>query len=406
MNILAISSFLPYPLYSGGHIRLYNLLKILSKKHAINLICEKRNYQTNKDEDEVRKVCSELFTVDRRPQWSMSNILKTGFSLDPFLIVGHTNKDMKIIIKKQLMSKKFDLIHVETSYVFQNLPKTKIPTVLVEHNIEYLVYKKYADKMPFFLRPLLYIDVLKLKLKEKRFWKKANCLVAVSEKEKELMSLNNVFVVPNGVDVDKFKIKPFDKTQGKNEKLKMNDEIRILFIGDFRWIQNRDAAVFLIKEIWSKLSSKFKIQSSNLNVKLWIVGKNIPSSIKNLTNDESIIFDENAPEKTEEIYQRSFVLVAPIRVGGGTQYKILEAMSSGIPVVTTTLGIEGLKVFDKKEVIVADSADSFVQAIIELVENEGLRKELIKNARKMVVENYDWKIIAQKLEEVYKSVIT
>ena len=98
MNILIVSSYLPYPLYSGGNVRLYNLLKELSKKHSITLICEKRPTQTQEDVTEVEKICEKVITVDRKKQWSLQNILKSGISSQPFLILGHTLPKMKEVM--------------------------------------------------------------------------------------------------------------------------------------------------------------------------------------------------------------------------------------------------------------------------------------------------------------------
>lgn len=402
MKILVVSSYLPYPLFSGGQVRLFNILKNLSRSHEITLICEKRTYQTEKDVEEVKKICKKVITVQRKKQWSLSNILKTGFSAKSFLITGHTSSDMKKLIEKELKEKDYDLIHVETSYVLQNLPKTSIPIVLVEHNVEYMVYKKYADKAPLIIKPLLYFDVLKLKKQEETFWKKATKLIAVSETEKEIMKTclppvcrqdragreQDVMVVPNGVDTDRFSI---------DEKLKENNkkELTVLFIGDFKWMQNRDSAEFILTKIWPKIDPK-------LNAKLIIVGKHIPDNIKALKK-ENVLFDENALD-TVKVYRQADILLAPIRIGGGTSFKILEAMASGVCVITTDLGAQGLSVVSGKHVLVGNTEEEIVSKLELLLTNEELRKKLIISARKFVEEKYDWKKIVNVLESVYKSV--
>lgn len=393
-----VSSYLPYPLYSGGNIRLYNLLKFLSKDHKITLVCEKRPFQSDEDVKEVEKICHKVITVERKKQWSAKNIVMTGFSLNPFLITGHTNKRMTKIIAEEIAKEKYDLIHVETFYVMQNLPVTSIPVVLVEHNIEYLVYKRFADKAKFFVRPLLYADVLKLKKKEEYFWERANKLIAVSNAEKDLMSRKDTEVVPNGVDLGKFEF------QVPESKFK-NEEKRILFIGDFRWIQNQDCATFIIKEIWPKILSNSKFRASNINLKLWIVGKNMSRSIKSLTDDNSVIFDDENQMETEEIYRRSFLLLAPIRVGGGTSYKILEAMASGTAVVTTNLGMTGLEIRNNKEVLSAETPGKLAGAVEDFLTDKNLYGRIAKNAREFVEDNYDWNKIARILEKVYASVL-
>ncbi len=131
MKILMVSSYLPFPLLSGGNIRLYNLLKLLSKKHKITLICERRPNQTEADVKEVEKICEKVITVERKKQWSIKNIVKTGFSLNPFIITGHQSKEMTRAIKNELEKENFDLIHVETFYVMGTLTRKSTPVLLL-----------------------------------------------------------------------------------------------------------------------------------------------------------------------------------------------------------------------------------------------------------------------------------
>ncbi len=388
MKILLVSSYLPYPLYDGGRIRLYNLLKFLKEKHEITLICEKRQNQSSEDIANVEKVCEKVITVERKNQWSAINIAKTALTPNPFLITGHTNKNMKNLIERELNSEKYDLIHVETFYVMQNLPKTNLPVVLVDHNIEYKVYQKYADKANFAIRPLLKIDVAKMKKIEQSYWRRADALIAVSPQEQEEMG-QQTLLVPNGVDTQRFSLKKNDKS--KKEKT-------VLFIGNFKWLQNRDSITYIIKNIWPNVISKYP------QAKLWVVGKNIPDSIKKLDN-QSIFFDENATNRTEEIFQSADILLAPIRVGGGTNLKILESMSCGTPVITNKLGNEGIRAKDKSELLICDKPDEYVSAIISLLNDFYSYEKISRNARDFVVKNHDWKSISIELDKIYSSVI-
>jgi polysaccharide biosynthesis protein PslH len=398
MNILIVSSYLPYPLFSGGHIRLYNLIKELRGRHEITLICEKRSYQKEKDINEVKKFCRKVITVDRKKQWSLKNIIRTGFSFYSFLVTGHTSIEMRKKVKKEISENQFDLIHAETSYIMQNIPKTDLPIVLVEHNIEYLFYKRYVQNSSLFLKPFLYLDVLKLKRWEEGMWKRANKLVAVSEVERKTMLKirKDVEIVSNGVDTNKFIAK-------SDERRATSDEQKILFIGDFKWIQNKDSVEFIIKEIWSKVQSELLFAMNKDALKLWIVGKKIPDSIRNLTKDKSVIFDENAPKETQKIFADSVMLLSPIRIGAGTSYKILESMASGVPVITTRLG-NAIQAKEEEEIAIAQNADEFVAKIKRLLNDKNFYNKISENGRKLVEKKYNWKKIASDLNSVYGSV--
>lgn len=307
----------------------------------------------------------------------------------------------------------FGLIHVETYYVMQNLPKTDIPIVLVEHNIEYQVYERFMSRAPLFARAFLKIDVNKIRKEEEAFWKKANSLVAVSREDQEVMSKagSTSQLVPNGVNTGVFtylqKVPSSSDTSGLENK-------KILFIGDFKWIQNQDTVKFILKEIWPKIKEKglgirdpsaSSGQGQDLNIKLWIVGRTIPHSVRSLTRDPDVIFDEaSSTLATEKIFHQAAVLLAPIRVGGGTSYKILESMSTGTPVVTMQMSADAISAKDGQDLMVGQNADGLASKTISLLSDEKLYRTISRNGRLLIEKNYTWKEIGMRLEEVYKKV--
>lgn len=394
MNILVVSSYLPYPLHSGGNIRLYNLLRLLSKKHTITLICETRSHQTRQDIGEVEKICKQVITVPRKKQWSIKNIAQTGVSRNAFLINGHTNLAMKDMITSIIYTQDIDLIHVETSYVLQNIPATKIPIILVEHNIEYLVYQRYLEKAPAFLRPILKIDIIKLKKFEEQAWKRVTYVAAVSPQEKNIIEkiTPQVTVIPNGVNLETFSFKPITSF------LKTDGEKRVLFIGDFKWLQNKDSVHWILKNIWPLIKNQF----ADDNIKFWIVGKHIPESIKSI-KDPDVIVEEDAPSASD-VFQQAYILLATIRVGGGTSYKILESMASGTPVITTSLGLEGIMAEKNKDVFVADQPLEILTTIDKFLHDKKLYSATAVNAREKIEQNYSWEMIAKDLDSLYRKV--
>lgn len=394
MKILLVSSYLPFPLFDGGTIRLYNLIKLLKKDHEVTIVCEKRLRQTVSDVKEVEKICHKVIVIPRKKQWSLQNIVKTGISKNSFLITGHTLPQMKEAIDHELKSTNFDLIHIETFYVSQNLPPTDLPVVLVEHNIEYLVYQKFMKRAPILLRPFLKIDIQKLKNLEERAWQQATQVVTVSDLERKVVEKSgvNAKTVYNGVDLQAFPFK--DLVKAAETPIK-----QFLFIGSYKWLQNRDSARFVLQEIWPKIKMQAKEK-----VVLRIVGRDMPTDIKNW-QDESVIIEENSSRKTAEIFSKSFVLLAPIRIGGGSQYKILESMAVGTPTITTPLGLSGLDVREGRDILVGNSASELAKESLKLLDDPKLYKELAHNGRAQIEKKYDWTAIAKNLEDVYKSVV-
>jgi len=393
MKILLVSSYLPYPLLSGGQVRLYNLLKELSKDHEITLICEKRKNQSSEDIKEVEKICTKVITVNRRKQWSAGNLLQSLVSSHSFLTIGHTVPRMREEIERQLKSSHFDLIHAETFYITQNIPDTTIPVVLIEHNIEYQVYERFAAKANLLYRPALLYDIYKMKKEEENSWRKAAAIGAVSLEDRKIIQTINpqVSLVRNGVNPAQFIRKDPSGVISQNPK-------KILYIGDFSWIQNRDTLSWIIKEIWPKIKSAQTV--------LWVVGREIPQTLKNLTSDPDIIFDEkSASRPAEQIFKEAFLLLAPIRVGGGTSYKILESMAVGTPVVMTPLSANALLAKDFHDALVGDTAEEISKKTLDLLNDHALYKKINQNSRLLIEKNYTWKAITEKLNLLYSEVL-
>ncbi len=390
MRVLMLTPYLPYPLLTGGQTRSYNLIKRLSALgHEITLFCLIKDNSERKYVGELEKFCKEVkvFSRSQHP-WTIANILRTGFSLYPFLVIRNWAKGERKLIEEKLRKDKFDLIHAETFYVMPHIPKTDIPILLVEQTIEYMVYKHFADEYKIApIKPLLYFDVAKMKFWELRYWNRANRVVAMSDDDKQSM-LNqlpnlNVDIVPNGVDIDYFGVKVCEKSKTPI----------ILYLGNFTWLQNREAVKMLVKKVWPKIRQRVP------SVLLWIVGKNAKDFFAKLSSDE--VWVEEVDD-VRSAYQKATILVAPIYGGGGTRYKNLEAFASGLPVVTTSIGIRGIDADAGEDVIIKDSPDDIADAAVNLLQDKALYKNIAENARIMVSKKYDWDPIAKKLSKIYE----
>lgn len=393
MKILMLTPYLPYPPQSGGQTRSYNLIKKLSEHHEISLFSLVKDDSEKKNVKELKKYCKKVRVFNRsKSPWTLRNVLLTGFSQYPFLVIRNLVTEEKRAIREELRKEKYDLIHAECFYVMPHIPKTKIPILMVEQTIEYSVYKHFVeDQAPFWVRPLLWLDVFKLKHWETTIWKSADRVVAMSDSDKKAMIKLvpglNIEVVPNGVDIEYYsKARKVDLTNPK-----------VLYVGNFKWLQNVEAVEFLLDKVWPKIKMAIP------NLKLWIVGMNITEKIK-----EKAVGDIEITEAMPDIrdaYLNATVLVTPIKGPGGTRLKILEAMASGMPIATTSVGAEGLEVSNGKHVLISDNMDQLAELAVKIIKDKQLAQRLGENARKFVIKKYSWQISADTLDRIYKETV-
>jgi len=201
-----------------------------------------------------------------------------------------------------------------------------------------------------------------------------------------LSGRKDVEIVPNGVDFNYF-----------SQKIASKSKIPLLLFGaaDFHWIQNREGAEILLKDIWPKIKRKIK------NVRLWIVGKIAPQVLKEFVNEEGVVIEEI--DDSRKAYQHSWILVAPMRSGGGSRTKFFEAMASGLPIVTTTKGAEGIK-FKNGQGIIIEKEEKIARVVGDLILNPERLKEIGMKGKKLVKEKYDWDKSAQKLSYLYEKI--
>lgn len=390
MKILMLTPYLPYPLWSGGQIRTYNLLKNLSQKHEISLFSFIRRGNEEKYIPELRKYCSDVKIFLKRPPWSLTSLTLSALTFYPLVVCMYLNSKVKQEIAAATIRKHFDLIHAETFYVMPNIPESNIPIILAEQTIEYLVYQHYMELVRFFPKKLLMNwDVVKIHFWEKRFWQKSSRVVAMSNADKKIMQKVvpnlKVDLVPNGVDTAFFLPQKRDRETSNKT---------VLFVGNFKWLQNREAVSILVHEIWPKIREKLP------KAKLWIVGRFPPKGVLNLSS-ESISVSPDIDD-IREAYCKSDVLLAPIYGPGGTRYKILESMAMGLPVVTTKIGIEGLGVCHECQALIGETAKDLARETVRVLTDYTLYQKLAQNGRRLVEEKFNWRMIAATLDQIYE----
>jgi len=397
MKILMLTPYLPYPPSSGGQVRSYNLIKNLASKHEITLFSLIKNEKEKSYIVELEKYCHKVRVFNRPSKpWTLKNILRTGFSLYPFLVIRNLSEEEKRAVVEELNTEKYDLIHAETFYVMPHIPETKVPILLVDQTIEFQVYQHYVkNNKNFFLKPFLYLDVFKIKYWELAFWQKADMVVAVSDSDKVKMIkfVDNlkVRVVPNGAGEDLMNV--WMKKEPQRIPI-------VFFQANFSWLQNIEAASTLVEKIFPLIKEKISV------VQCWIVGQSAKEKVGGLGKKDIKVIDlENSDIKgVIDAYKKATVFVAPLEGPGGTRLKILGAMAAGVPIVTSQIGIEGIEAVNNQEVLVGRNWREMAEKTISLLKNKKVYDQLALNARKLVEEKYSYKSIADLLSRFYLEV--
>jgi len=395
IKVLMVTPYLPYPPFSGGQTRSFNLIKHLVGDCQITLASFILPDQSVSQMKELKKYCRRILTIERGKTWTAKKIFFAGLSPYPLLVANYFSPQMRRLIAQEIKKERYDLVHVECFYLMPNIPTRKVPVVLVDQTIEFAVYQHYVDTLKgklSLLRPLLKIDVAKIKFWETYFWKKADCLVAVSKDDQRLMEKiagRKVDLVLNGVD-DRFLQK---------RKVKKYSLPTVLFgVANFKWIQNKEGVVNLLKYVWPLIKKEVP------EARLYIAGKYSREFLSRagFRENEAVRFGE--VENPEEVYRRSWILVAPMGSGGGSRTKFFEAMACGLPVVTTPEGIEGIEAKNNREVIVRNNFSQLAQAAVELLRNPQKAAEIGEKGRELVARKYSWKESTRHLLKIYQKV--
>lgn len=392
MNILHISPRIPFPLDTGAKIEIFNSIKLMASAHEITLLVfEEKDNKNESLISPLKELCKRIEIVPR----NVSSFLpfKNLFNNTPLAIAKYQSEEMKNKITQMLNENHFDLVRIDHLHLAQyGIYFRNIPKILRMHNVESQFMKRYAQ---YQTNPLVkfyaLLEANRLEMYIKKIWSKFDCFLMVSqEDEKEFKKIApqaNTKVIPIGVDTEYFRL----TLSNLNSK-------QLMFCGSLEWQPNLDAVKFFIKEIFPL------VRKEEPETKFLVIGK-LPAAtkIKQLNNTPGIILkgyvDDVRPYAAE-----SAVFVVPLRIGSGIRVKILETMAQGIPIVSTSLGCEGLEVNHGEHLLIADKPEEFCQHIITLLRNPTLAQTLVRNARKLIEEKYSLKVIKSQLEQIYREV--
>tara|TARA_Y100000768_G_scaffold370511_1_gene336391 strand:+ start:237 stop:1412 length:1176 start_codon:yes stop_codon:yes gene_type:complete len=387
MIIIYLTSRFPYPINKGDKLRSYYQIKELSKSHEIHLISLSEKNISEKYIQSLNKYCKSITIYKMIFFKRIYNLFKTFFNNKPFQV----NYFYHYSIQKRLNSK---IAEIKPDYIFCQLIRT---AMYVKNNHTTAKVLDYMDSLSkgmerrikisnIFMKPFVIMEFQRLKRFENLAFEFFNKHIIISENDRKEIAHNKkdeIEIIGNGIDTNYF------------QKIETEIKYELIFIGNLSYLPNIEAANFISKEILPKLLEKLP------NIKILIAGSNPSNRVIKLANKNIEV--QGWVEDIRKSYSSGKIFFAPMTIGSGLQNKLLEAMSIGIPCITSELSNRSLKALDKKNILIGNSVNEYINQIISLLNDEKKRKIIGESGRKYVIENYNWKTANSKLLKLLKS---
>ena len=390
VKILILSYNFPYPPTGGSIIRDYNLFRHLSMYHELYWIVVSRK-ENIKDEHirEMEKYFKKIHIVGLNTKHSVLDYVKSLFVSKPYIFNRFDIEEISIKSREYVDKHNIDLFFCDHIYLAQNIPQgieNQIPVIPNNEDHAFTYYYRLANSGDFLRSIYAYFQWRKILKFEIDIYKKYGADITTSEKEKDLLLEHDnslkIEVVPNGVDLNFYT--PCERTDFTQN---------VVFVAWYRYYPNEKAVLDFVKNVFpfvKKVIPEFKF---------YVVGKETPKSFERLKNVDGVIITGEVDD-VRPFLVNSDAVVIPLQVGGGTRLKILEAMAMGRPVISTPVGAEGLNATNNENILIANDDKTFADLIVKIINDRELSYKISINGRLFVEENYGWKEIGNKLNQI------
>lgn len=392
MRLLWVLPYSPWPTTSGGKTRQYNLLRSLAERgHRITLLVQSKQPLSADDRAMLEPLLEQLIVVPRRPLRSFASLFVALFAPAPLLagVNGYAPRMQAAFV--ELLQQRWDVVQVEHSYSIEPLRKPlreqRQPFVLTEHNVESSLGAATYSRFPTWARPFVWFDQWRYRRWERQVLRQAARVVAVTEADAAVMQRlagQPVAVVVNGVDCAQFAgATPDNACQ------------RILFLGNYEYSPNVDAVQWALDEIMPLLWQR------NPRAVISICGHALPAQWPERWPDKRIEW-QGFVSDLPALQSQSSVFLAPLRHGGGSKLKVLEALAAGLPLVSTAQGVSGLALEPGSDYLAGETAQQLAVALSEVLDQPADAARLGQAGREYVRVHHDWAVAASQVEAIYE----
>jgi glycosyltransferase involved in cell wall biosynthesis len=389
MRILLVTETIPFPLDSGGRIKTFNTLRILSSEHEVHCHALVRDERHLRFESQLAQHCAKV-SLHHVPRTRVSELACAMTSVAtgrPFLVRRHFSPRVLGELERACQQHAYDLIYCDHLSMLEYGRRLTLPVVLDAHNVEFAIVRRHAATLRWSpLRPLAALEWRALRRYERRLYPRCRLIFSVSDVDRDEISRltggrSRVLAVPISVDAKAATGVPV-----------LTDDPEVLFVGGLHWPPNADAVRFFVHDVFPRIRDVLP------GVRLTVVGRGF-EHVRTLVGDQPRVSFAGHVDDVEPYFRRSRVMVVPIRSGSGMRVKILDGLARGIPTVTTTVGCEGIDVEPGRHVMVADEPAAFGRAVLTLLQDRLLAESLAAEGRRLVLEKYDTGVIRRRVLE-------
>lgn len=395
-RILFLAHLLPWPLEGGGQIKSYHTLRILSSAYDITLLAFIRSERERENMEPLVSLCTggvKVVSLARGKARDAANALSCLLNRRSFIVSRDDNAAMHTAVA-QVLESGVDVIHVDHLQMMQFLPARTpgVSVVLDNHNIEHRIPQRMSESPG---NPLVRLyagqEWPKLRDFERDALRRADLTLCVSEEDasglRDLTPSKADCIVPVPIGVDTEYFAPAQRSPNSRT---------LLTIGTMYWPPNVDGLLYFHTEIWPKVKAKIP------NVRLNVVGAKPTAAVRALDTPESGIHVTGSVPDVRPYAEDCAAFIVPLLSGSGMRVKILNALSMGLPVVSTTLGAEGIAVEDGKHLLLADTPETFADALMRLLREPHIGDRLGLAGRRLMESRYSWDAIGHELLSLYR----
>lgn len=397
-GILVVAPYLPWPADFGGALRIYHLVRQLALDHEVVLVAP----ATEGERDHalaLGEIC-DITTVPaawtpRQPPGRTkraSQVLSLG-STASFVERSTHSDQFQQVIDRLFLTRRIDLVQYEFPRMAVFRPSRQVPTVIDAIDIEHVLLERVARQSTSVVKRIFnQTEQRKLQRFELRAWRDATGCTATSEHDAAIIRDvvdTPVTVVPNGVD-----LAYFQPVGGRNTVPRPNHTV---FTGAMRHQPNADGARWYVERVLPLIRLRLADATAT------IAGADPPADVARLAAGHVTV--TGRVDDIRPYLREAAVAVVPLHSGGGTRLKILEAMATGVPVVSTTIGAEGLEVLHGRDILIADTPKAFADAVVTIATNTELARRLADAGSRLVHEKYGWESVASALVDAHDMAI-